>query len=392
MAGPVFPPAQVLLSAALLLPAVAANAQSEEGVFSSEGVQLHTDARVYVLYGILNARGYDRETERGPPPTDAPRYSALRVHVRDTLKLGVDVEKAADTFLAGHADTPVRYLRAALALEDAPKFGVPEGADLGGYEGLSKLLAGAWSAGAAEAYDSDTVELRRASKEMLPVVDARAAELRKVLRLEATAEDLLAAESEGGDKVVVIFNVLDAHGMQLRHAVPGVRYVIMGPWKAVADKGVADPVIVEVARMLLAPEVKKVAKAPELAAYAARTGPAGAALGKPDEVVLEALSRAAARKVLGRPLLLRTGFDAEPELPGEADLLRELEAFAATQDKLADALPALLGRAAGTPPAAAETVPPAAAPAATPPAKEPPKPVPAKEPAKPAPAKPAKGG
>jgi hypothetical protein len=379
-------PLAALAMFASLVPA--ARAQSEEGVFSSEGVQLHTDARVHTLYGVLNARGYDQETDRGPQPTVAPRYHAIRTRMRDKLKLGTDVEKSADAFLQAHADSPVRYLRAALELEDAPRFGVPEGASLGGYEGLAKVLNQAWPAGVAEAYEADTQDLRKAAKEMLPKVDASSADLRKLFHQAGSAEELLAAETDGAERVVVVLNPLDSHGVQLRHASGTTRYVVLGPWNKVTDKGVMDPVVVELARMLAAVELKKAVAGPEAAELFKKAGPAGAALGNAEAYATEVFARAAARKVLGRALTLRTGLEAEADLPGEVDLAKALDAYAAGTDKLADALPGLFAAAAGNAPAATPT--PAVTPTPAPKAADP---VPPVEPKKtPAPAKGGKPG
>jgi hypothetical protein len=127
----------------------AAMAQSEEGVYSAEGVQLRSDARVHTLFAMLNERGFDRETDRAPQPTQAARYHEQRFRVRSKLKLGVDVQKQADAFLARHPDPVVRYLRASLQLGDAPRFALADGESLDGHEALVAVLGATWTAGAA---------------------------------------------------------------------------------------------------------------------------------------------------------------------------------------------------------------------------------------------------
>lgn len=383
----------LVAAASAAMPAVAF-AQSDEGVFSADGVQLHSDARIHTLFGVLNARGYDQETDRGPSPTQAARYHPMRVHMRASLKLGPDVEKAADTFLASHTDDVVRYIKATLELEDAPKFGVPEGASMGGYEGLSKVLAQAWGAGGAAAYDEDIQDMRKGLKDMLPRLDSSAEQLRKLFHFTGSAEELLAAEAEGTDRLVLIYNPLDSHGVVVRHAVGTTRYVVLGPWAKVTDKGVLDPVLVELARNLALGDLKKAAQSPEAADLCKKAGGACAAMGV-ENYVGELFGRAAARKVLGRALLLKNGLAPEAELFGEAELAKALEAFGSSQDKLPAALPGMLAKAAqgGAPAEAAPAATPAPATPATPaPPADPKKPAPAADPKKPAatPAKPAK--
>jgi hypothetical protein len=376
--------AMTVVAAALSVPS-GAQAQSDEGVFSADGVQLHSDARVHTLFGVLNARGYDEESSRGLPPTLAPRFHAMRLHVREAFKLAPDVQKTADTFLAAHPDHVTRYTRAALELEDAPRFGVPEGQNLGGYEGLGKVLAAAWGGGGAATYDEDIQDMRRGLKDLLPRVDQTAVDLRKVFHLTGSAEELLAAESDDTDRLVVIYNPLDSHGVVVRHAVGSTRYVVLGPWAKVTDKGVMDPVVVELARNLVLADLKKAAATPEAAELCKKAGPSCAAMGQ-EAFVAELFARAAARKVLGRPVVLKNGTTVEPELFGEVELAKAVDAFAGTQDKLAAALPGLLSKAAqsGAAPEAAPAPAPAT-PAATPAPVDPKKPAPAVDPKKPAP-------
>lgn len=364
--------------ALLLVGAGIGFAQSEEGVFSAEGVQIHTDARVHALFAVLNERGYDKESERGPEPTMAARYHALRQRLRDKLKLGQDVQKQADTFIASHPDNVVRYLRAALELGDAPSFDAPDGVNLGGYENLAKVLTSAWGAGAAEVYDNDVADYRKTHKDLLPKVDAMSADLRKLLRMEGGADEQFEQESDESGRVIVIYNPLDSHGTQLRHKSGKLRYVVLGPWKTLNDKGVMDPIIVEMARALIAPELVKVASTPPSQALFQRAGPVGSAFKGADEYLSEALSRVIARTILKRSLVLRTGSDADPELPAEADLMRAFnDVFLKGTNKLGDALPTVLAQAA-TPSATTEMPPTEKGPAVTPePALDPKKATPA---------------
>jgi hypothetical protein len=341
-----------------------ATAQSEEGVYSSEGVQVRSDARVHALFAVLNDRGFDREAIRGPEPTRAARYHEQRVRLRQVLKLGVDVQKQADAFVAAHPDAPVRYLRAVLALEDAPRFGVPDGESLDGYGALAGVLAAAWSAGAADTYDDQLRDYRKASKDLLGPVDEATAKIRALLRMDGSAEEQFASEDDANERVVVVYNPLDSHGTQLRHHVGNSRYVVLGPWQHPTDKGVMDPLMVELARAVVGPDLRRLGNAPVVAQLHSAAGSAAAAFEDAQEYALEALSRAVARRTLGRPLVLKTGDDLETELPAEPLAAAALEAFSASQDTFAAALPGLIARAAGSATTPAPTPPPGPAQAA----------------------------
>ncbi|MEW5849224.1 MAG: hypothetical protein AB2A00_10430 [Myxococcota bacterium] len=336
------------LSLLLALCAVVAVAQTEEGVFSAEGVQIHSDARIYTLFTMLNDRGLDREAERGPLPTEAPRYHPLRQRVREKLKVGQDAQKQADAFLAGHQDPVVRYVRAALSLEDAPKFDVPEGESLDGYEGLGKVLAAYWSAGAGEAYDNDVVDYRKVFREVLPKLDALTTDVRKALKMGGGVDEQF-EESEDSARVVVIYNPLDAHGTQLRHATKAIRYVVLGPWKQVTDKGVLDAVLVEFVSTLVGPDVAKLAGSADAQAVYTKAGGASTGHASAASFLTEGLSQAVVRKVLKRPLVLRTGTVDDPALPLAAEFDRALEHLAASPDKLLGALPGMLQVMLGVP-------------------------------------------
>ena len=77
--------------------------------------------------------------------------------------------------------------------------------------------------GAGDAYDNDNEEHRKAGKEVLTRTDKLSTELRKVLRADASAEEVL--DSDSNDKMVVVMNPLDTHGVQYRVKHGGVRSV-----------------------------------------------------------------------------------------------------------------------------------------------------------------------
>jgi hypothetical protein len=297
-------------------------AQSQEGVFSAEGLQLLSDARVYAAFAVLNNRGYDREVERGPDPTQAARYNPVRQRLRERLKLGADTEKAADAFIRGHPDSAVRYVRAALSLEDAPAFAVPEGAALGGYEGLGKVMMASWNAGVGEMYDNDTAELRRVVKEALPTVDKLTKEAREVLRMGGSADDQFSVDGDSNERLVVVYNPLDSHGTQVRHRAGNARYVVLGPWKQVTDPGVLDPILVEFVHTLVAPETRKVGSSPQAVALFSKAGPDAARYEDTVDFLSDGFARAVAQRVLKRPVVLKVGLELEPAGPLAADFTR----------------------------------------------------------------------
>lgn len=348
------------LAAAALLGASDARAQSDEGFFSAEGVQIRSDARLHTLFLVFNDRGYDDESDRGPLPLRAPRYSAVRAAARKKFQLKEDAVKLADPFVASHKDPVRRYVESALVLEDAPAFKLQEGRDNKGYEGITRLLITTWNGGAADQYDADNADIRKVGKDALARVDALTADLRKLLRLDGGVDEQFAAEAEDAPRLVVLLNPLDAHGTQYRVATPGIRHVVLGPVASIKEGTALDPVVVELATMLLHGELKKVGASDAAKALHKAAGPAAADL-TPEAYVSEAVSRAVARKLLGRALVLRNGADPVAELPAEAALLAEWNAFSSGTDAVSAALPGMLQRAStGAAPS------PAAAPGAAP--------------------------
>ena len=345
-----------------------AHAQSDEGVFSAEGVQLRTDARIHTLFLLFNAQGYDQETVFGPPPLKAARYSEIRAQDRKKLALPEDVTKAADALITAKPLPVDRYIQAALSLADAPKFAEQDEENVKDLKGLSKLLSAAWAGGASEVYDEDSPRLREDAKALMARVEAFTADLRKGLRFEQSVDEAL--EAADADRVVVIINPLDAHGTQHRAKVGDARVVVLGPHTEMAAPGVLDAVAVEVARMVLYTELKKLGTSAPVTALYTGAGKAAEPYGNAAAYLSEVLSRAVARTVLGRPLVLRQGGTPLAALPGEDALAAELATFAKGKDTLPAVLPALVARATGSA-APAPAPAPAAAPAASSEAKAP---------------------
>src|SRR4051812_19882735 len=77
----------VLLPVFALTATTVARAQWTTGqsVFTTDGVEVGVDARVFSLFALLNSLGYDVDEARGPAPLFRPQFSDARKKVRAAL-------------------------------------------------------------------------------------------------------------------------------------------------------------------------------------------------------------------------------------------------------------------------------------------------------------------
>src|SRR3954453_8454911 len=101
---------------------VAAPAQGDwfASLYTGEGIELRADERVFALFSVLNAVGYDSGpiTRKEPVPKvlyHPGRQVAPRVIGSDTA-----ARKAADTFLDAHPVALRRYLQYAVSASQPP--------------------------------------------------------------------------------------------------------------------------------------------------------------------------------------------------------------------------------------------------------------------------------
>ena len=103
------------VSLALLLatPALAAGPQGDwfASLYTGEGTELRNDERVFTLFSVFNALGFDQGPVTRKEPVPKVIYHPVRQAVRARV-LGADpeVRKAADAFFDAHPARLERYL------------------------------------------------------------------------------------------------------------------------------------------------------------------------------------------------------------------------------------------------------------------------------------------
>jgi hypothetical protein len=240
-----------LLPAALLgagLPASAAGTGGDwfASVRTEGGLEVRADARVFTLFALLNAMGYDAAPLARREPLPAPRFHPVRQRVRERLAAApAEVRQAADAFFDAHPVPLDRYLAFTVQageppFEQGPKG--PEGRELAGLEGLLRAAHTRWGLG--ELLAAELPEYRRAARGYLPVLDIPFQRARQLLKGPAA-----------GAAPVVIMNLLESQG-----AVRGVRAgeagrpevaLVVGP----SETPDVQALVGEYARVLLEPAV-----------------------------------------------------------------------------------------------------------------------------------------
>jgi hypothetical protein len=218
-------------------------------LYTGDGVELRADERVFALYTVLNALGYDKAPVSRQNPIPKYAFHPVRQEVR--LKVGAldpVVRKQADAFLDAHPQPLQRYLGYALAL-GPPPFDQPpkskEWNELKGFDAVLRNAYGTWNL--PELLAQEQGEYRKALRAYLPAIDGPMGKLRKMLRLgdDAAAGTLL------------VMNLLDAQGevcgLRSEHGVT----IVVGP----SDKPNVEGVLREYARAFVEPAIGKKAQA-----------------------------------------------------------------------------------------------------------------------------------
>jgi hypothetical protein len=206
--------------ALLSLPAAArGEADWFASLYSKQGVELRADERVFALFAVLNAMGYDEAPLLREGPVPRREFDPVRVRVRGAVHLEPPLVDRLGAFFDAHPAHARAYARYALSLKGPPGFErtSASGAEL---EGFEVLLAQAYQEGGLAALFVQAYgEYRAAIRGYLPVIDAPLGALRRLLRLRV------------GDapRVVVVVNLLDGRGTS-SSAVQGEELVVViGP-------------------------------------------------------------------------------------------------------------------------------------------------------------------
>lgn len=349
------PFALALFALALFAPGARAQWTNAQSLYTEDGVEIGVDGRVFALFAMLNALGFDDDTLRGPPPVRKPLHAAARQKARQNLGRPGPSLRALEAVLAKNPVEPQAFVAAALELGPAPNF-EEEGASP-----LAKAIAGPlrdWfnEEGGAAVLRIVGDEARATQKKLLPLLDKAVKGTTALVRLGDAQEQLL-DDSGAQGRVVLVLNELDVHGGVQRVTRGDVTYVVAGPPATPADEAaILDAVVAAYARTLVVREAQK-AKAGTLVDTAALAPATRSAVGDEKSYAAELLACAFLRQVRGKDARCAASpLAADPAAAAALDVLApRVDAFAkdtavlgASMDKLLEAAPAAAGNPAGS--------------------------------------------
>lgn len=215
-------------------------------LYTGEGVELRNDERIFTLFALFNALGFDQGPVTRTQPVPKVAYSAARQLVRAKV-LGGDpeVRKAADAYFDSHAAPMGRYLSWAVQA-DAPPFAAgPKSKELADLKGFEQVMAKAWTGWKLDEVMAQVQpEYRKSLKLYLSGVDGPLSKARALLKVPESQE------------VLLLVNLLDAQD-QVR-AVKGEKgeaFLIAGP----SDKPNVEGLLKAFAALTVEPAVARLA-------------------------------------------------------------------------------------------------------------------------------------
>ncbi|MFZ5442576.1 MAG: hypothetical protein ACOZQL_21380 [Myxococcota bacterium] len=238
----------VRLAALLVLVATPAFAGSKGDWFASlytgEGVELRNDERVFTLFAIFNAMGFDQGPVTRKDPVPRVVYHPVRQLVRGRVIGGdPEVRKAADAFFDAHPTVIRRYLSYVVASDQPPFTAGAKAKELQELKGLEQLLGKAWTGWKLEELMATVqADYRKVLKSYLQGTDFPLSRARALLKVPETQDAL------------IVVNLLDAQD-QVRavQGEQGEAFVIVGP----SDKPNVEGVIREYAKLFIEPAVAR---------------------------------------------------------------------------------------------------------------------------------------
>lgn len=235
----------LVLLASVATPAVAGS-QGDwfASLYTGEGVELRNDERVFALFALLNAGGFDQGPITRREPVPKVQYSPVRQQVRAHV-LGGDPElrKAVDTWLDAHPVALRRYLAWAVQSDGAPFVAGAKSKDLNDLKGFEQILAKVWVGWKLDELMGQVQgEYRKVLKSYLTVIDGPLEKARTLLKVPENTE------------VLLVVNLLDAQNEVRVVAGEGSQvFVVVGP----SDKPNVEGLVREFARLWVEPAVAK---------------------------------------------------------------------------------------------------------------------------------------
>jgi hypothetical protein len=213
-------------------------------LYTGEGVELRNDERVFALFAIFNAMGFDQGPITRKDPVPRVNYHPVRQQVRGRVIGGdPEVRKAADAFFDAHPTALRRYLSYAVGSDQPPFAAGAKAKDLQELKGLEQLLGKAWTGWKLEELmGSVQGEYRKSLKSYLAGTDFPLSRARALLKVPEATEAL------------IVVNLLDAQD-QVRSVLgeSGEAFIIVGP----SDKPNVEGVIREFSRLWVEPAVAR---------------------------------------------------------------------------------------------------------------------------------------
>lgn len=217
-------------------------------LYTGEGIELRADERVFALFAVLNAVGFDQGPVSRKEPVPKVNYHPVRQQVRSRVIGGdPEVRKLADDFLDKHPMALRSYLHYAIhgvpppfAAPPKPKEKDKELTDLKGFEAV---LAKAWTGWKLdELMGTVQGEYRKALKGYLSAIDAPLVNARKILKVP-----------DNGPQSLLVVNLLDANDTVRGVMGEGEIVLVVGP----SEKPNVEGLLREYARVLIDPVVAK---------------------------------------------------------------------------------------------------------------------------------------
>ncbi|MBS2028829.1 MAG: hypothetical protein JST54_13085 [Deltaproteobacteria bacterium] len=253
-------------------------------VYSPQGVEVRADERLFTLFAVMNALGYDDAPVVRQYPVARREFSHVRAHVRQALaSLDPKLKEQMSAFFDEHPLALGQYVAYTAQLGPAPQFAAPASVQPAQLQGFEKQLAAVYQAAKIHELFAEVQEAYRAdTKAYLALVDEPLGKARKILR-------------DPAGRAIVAVNDLDGRGAAQAVPVGADALLVLGP----SPKPDVQAVVRAYARLVLDPILAKrggvLKGAAEQAAVVRVNG--GPALESASDFASELLARAIAIKV-----------------------------------------------------------------------------------------------
>ena len=246
--------AQLRTSVAVLSVLAATSAFAADGesdwfasLYTGEGIELRADERVFTLYALLNAMGYDEGPVAREFPLPRYQFHPVRQQVRTKLlSAPPDVRDQANAFFDSHAKPVEHYLRYALHSAPPPFTSGAKAKELQDLKGLEGLLKATWTQWKLDDLMAQVQgEYRKGLKAWLVAVDEPMLKARKLLSVPAN-----------GPQSMLVLNLLEAENRVTGVMGDGEVVLVVGP----SSRPDVPALLAEYARVFVEPKVAKKAQ------------------------------------------------------------------------------------------------------------------------------------